>query len=216
MSTSITVAVISLGGSPIKQEFPDTTPLYRVIYELQHKTGPFGNINLICSQRKVEDYGLATPIGKLPSEHQTVNFYKTINLGAYGYVMGTVVGLLNKARQLAVDAAVVDDSSIPLNETRIRNLNSIIDELRDTFNEAKSKTITNDKDVITLDDIDSVTAMRWIEGDKVFALPYDSLMTYVKSFKYTDDNGKMQIPNPYTKVNIASPWREEFLNLASR
>lgn len=216
MSTSITVAVISLGGMPVKQDFAETTPLYRVIHDLRHKIGLFSGINLVCCQRKVEDYGLATPIGKLPSENQTVNFYKTLKLGAYGYIIGTAMGLLNKARQTAIDAAVVDDKTLPLNEACIRNLNSIVEGLQAKFREAKGKTITNDKDVITFDDIDSITAMRWIEGDKVFAMSYESLMTYIKSFKYTDDNGEVQIPNPYTKVNIASPWREEFLALASR
>lgn len=197
---AITVSIYQLTGQLNLFNYSPETTIGELLYDIGNNCGPapFRLLKLIHKCKPLELYGLSNPITML-AEDNAIQIYIPLRLTAASYTLGT---LRTVYWQQVIDI-VNSKVYTPQQDAKIRLFANFVEKLEKLYQDTSIQPCVNEEDPITLEALHN--KMYWIEDGKKFAMTYESLVDYIKKFKYVDENGLTQIPNPYTRQPISEP-----------
>ena len=194
-------------GRQCNFSFPDDTTIGKVMFDIgkSNEIAPLEQLKFIYKGKPLETLGLSNPI-KTFEDDGKVNIHIVLRLSAAPYSLGKL-----RLDYWSFVISVLEKGNFTNGiDTQIKTFYRYLNELEYTYKNAWQKESINNEDPITLEDI--TNGFFWIENGKKFSMNYYSLIEYMNKFKYVDENGITQIPNPFTQEPISDPWRTDFLD----
>lgn len=179
--------------------------LYMKVHQLFNES--ISNFRLLCQRQLLYEKGLDYKLSNFGKDELKINLILNL-VGGMPYPLFKVRNSIYKT---------IDDASKDYPDHS--DYNSVLSELiykkirlDNLYQLAMSSDTVNDTDFITGDPLsEGISVLYWREGDKNYGMTFNSMMKYIHEYKYKDLNGKIQIKNPYTTLDIQYPFRKEFL-----
>lgn len=196
----------TLSGQIYEFTFMENTPIGKVMLEIgkSERIAPLNQLKFIHKGKLLELCGLNTCIKNL-ADFDILNIHITLRLGAAPVSLGNL-----RYKYWAFVISILENGKFTDTlDTEIKDFYTRVIELENLYRNIRERDRTNDSDPITNEPV--TNPMEWLENDIKYAMNYYSLQDYVQSSKFTDENGIVQIPSPFTKQPIPEPWRTDFL-----
>lgn len=203
------VVCTGLAGQKYIFIFPPTTTIGKILWEIgsSGKLAPIEQLKFVHNGRYMETLGLNRKIIEL-AENNIVKICYTLRLSAAPYSLGKA----RKSYWLFVVNILKSGTYNADTDQKIDRVYKSVVELEELYRRVNQMTAANDVDPITKKPVEQ--EMSWIEtnGNK-YSVNYESLLKYLRTNSYSDSNRALQIPSPFTGLDIPEPWRTDFLEI---
>jgi hypothetical protein len=200
------VTLFELTGQKNTFNYNKNITVGQLIYNLSKESQlpPISQCKFIHNHKLLELYGLITPVNSL-AEDGRLKVHLLLRLSAAPITLG-----FTRSRYWEKVVAIINTQKYTKeDDMEISKRAKFIEYLESLYNSRFTCPQINTEDPITMEVL--TNELEWVEDGKRFAMNYESLIEYVKKFKYKDDKGITQIPNPFTRQPIPDPWRNDFL-----
>jgi hypothetical protein len=218
----ITVRTRSLCGQAGVWHLDETTPIANIFELVLKKSNhtSYSEFDLLHKGKALENYGLWNKINTLTvDQNGEIDICKVpIVGGGTGYVLHHIKAMYRSVLQIMIEELLKNSGASVVDlEVQRKHLACLYERVEETKRQVYCYKPVNLEDPITLDPLESIkNKVLWMQDGKCYGMAYDSMVKYVKKHAYRDDEGYVQIRNPYTNTPIPFPWKDDFYSTAIR